>query len=146
MIRTASRFPTPKSLAYPVGAEVISAALASVPQQDELSLTFYFDGRVRAVADAARRGDALPVFEVVYAPGRFDVIGAHAHGAPKWELWIRPVPSTYRSAARHSLIETGLPKVRQWLSQPRNPTWTSECHRLQLHIRLPEATIQLGEG
>jgi hypothetical protein len=146
VIRTASRFPTPKGLAYPMGAEALSAALSRVPQQDELSVTFYFDGRAQAIVDAAKRGDSLPVLEVVYISGRADVIGAHAQGTPEWELWVRPVPSIHRSVARRSLLETGLPKVREWLSEARSATWRSERHRLQLHIRLPDSTIELEES
>ena len=67
VVRTAYRSRIPKGLAYPLGAEAVSAALASVPQEQELSLSFHFHGRAKDVEDAAHRGDALGVLEVYYS-------------------------------------------------------------------------------
>jgi hypothetical protein len=84
--------------------------------------------------------------EVYYSAGHADVMGAHASGVPAWSISVRPVPSAHRSIAKRSLVEVGLPRVRQWLSEPRRATWLSERHLLQLSIRLPEATIELEEA
>jgi hypothetical protein len=41
LIPTRYRLPISKELSYPVGAEIVTGALAGVPQFDVLTLTFY---------------------------------------------------------------------------------------------------------
>jgi hypothetical protein len=89
---------------HPIGAEVISAAFADVPQYAELLLLF---------CDPSGE-NALGI--------RFD------RNRRAWTIYVYAVPSTIRAALAASLREEGLARAAQWLKTPRTDTWYYTRH------------------
>lgn len=146
VIPTTSRFKVPKYISYPIGAEILSAALVAVPQYGELQVTFFFAGAAPAVLESAKRGAPVLVLSAEYAPWRRNPEGGPPLHTPEWHLWVRPVPSVDKAGARGALIAGGMSKVSEWLSAPRSSTWRAERHALDLRMRFPECRIEFEES
>jgi hypothetical protein len=146
VIPTTSRFKTPKYIAYPIGAETLSAALAAVPQYGELHVTFFFAGAAHRVLESARRGDPLPVLSAEYRPWRANRAGGPPLEIPEWHLYVTPVPSVLKSGAKRALMTCGVSRVSEWLSASRSPTWRAEPHALELRMSFPECRIEFEES
>jgi hypothetical protein len=99
LIPTILKTKLPDGLAYPVGAEAISAALEQVPQYDALKLGFH-------------------------KPHSDNALVIHSTGVPPmWTITIHAVPSSSRSLVRDQLLREGLARVARWLAAPRAATW-----------------------
>src|SRR5438105_15718980 len=101
VIPTLSRVKISRNLSYPIGAEAISEALASVVQLTELKLLFYsskFDTGLRRghyeflrveYLNNARSVEKWPIWNL--------------HGRPpqsRWEIAVQPVPRVLRHHIR----------------------------------------------
>src|SRR5947209_219784 len=116
LIRTGLKAKLPRGLSHPVGAEIISHALADVPRYDSLWIAF---GR-----KVLRAGSCLPVewrLELRGFLSAFSVVCNNTSGTPY--LSLEAVPSEVRATVRHLLSTEGLPEVRRWLLQARPATW-----------------------
>lgn len=123
-IRTASRAKIPRKLSYPVGAESISAALASVPQVVDIRLHFYWgipsvvqlrSGhyeflRIEYLNDV-RPSEAWPISSLYKRPdpGRWDVV-------------VQAVPRTLRHRIRQYVLHSALTQIAHWLNQRKAQT------------------------
>ncbi len=67
LIPTRTRFPVPRGLSYPLGAEAISKGLQSVPQFQGLRAIFYNSTTAPQVLAATRAGDPILVLSVEYS-------------------------------------------------------------------------------
>jgi len=115
VIPTFSKTRISQSLSYPIGAELITQALAAVPQLSALRLRF-FNSRFD---HAFRRGhyeflrveylnDARPVHEwPLYLWSRPQ--------QSKWEVLVQPVPRRVRHAVRLFIVDSAFPQVAEWL-------------------------------
>lgn len=114
LIQTGWRDKLPKGLSYPVGAELISAALAGVPQFDDLSIYFSITGWM-SITSGAEDDEAQPFMRAFSAGLNFNVGNA--------SVSVPAVPSMYRQTVRKALVDYGMPKVKSWLDAPRPQTW-----------------------
>ena len=123
IIPTFSRAKIPKNLSFPVGAEAISGALASVAQFQELRLIFYSSkfaigvrsGRYEFRAyeflrveylNNAKPGEAWPILSLFPRPPQ-----------ARWEIVVQPVPRVLRHKINQYLVEFALPEVQRWLME-----------------------------
>jgi hypothetical protein len=116
LIRTGLKARLPRGLSHPVGAEIISHALAGVPRYDSLWIAFG--------PKVLRVHPSLPVelrLELRGFLSVFSVVCNNASG--EWYLSVPAVPSEARPAVRRLLLSDGLPAVRRWLLRPRPETW-----------------------
>jgi hypothetical protein len=130
LIPTSFRAKIPRGLSYPVGSEVVSRALADVPQYSRLTLTFWakpFSSSSQFRAELVA-GKPMDVFVASYRhvpPGLSGSRGMIESGwyDEQWGLTVYPVASERRQDARRLLLEGGLVSVRRWLSELRDSTW-----------------------
>jgi dsDNA-binding SOS-regulon protein len=105
-------------LSFPIGAERISIALASVKQLPQLVLDFCSDrfGQVRLGHDA--------FLSVRYAGREKPVNPISSYsGIPsnnKWEIVGRPVSRIFRHRIQLYILDSALPQIKQWLDQRVN--------------------------
>lgn len=111
LISTGIRHKLPRGLSHPVGAEVISRALAGCPRYGELWIAFG--------AKPLPLSPAPP--ECADFRLAFSIVCNNPSG--DWYLSVAAVPSKERNAVRQLLLETGLSSVREWLCRPRPATW-----------------------
>jgi hypothetical protein len=105
MIPTSRKSKLPTSLSYPVGAELVSEALANVPQASKLHLSF---GLFRPLLSKRGRMKPYPVL-------RADYSGPVMPPSLHWGLKVWSVPSEARHEIKESLVGEGLARVRRWL-------------------------------
>lgn len=111
LIPTGLRDKLPRGLSHPVGAEIISRALAGCPQYNKLWISF--------------SAKPVPLFPapVECADFRLAFLAGYNSLSGNWSLGVPAVPSKERNAVRQLLMETGLSGVREWLCRPRPATW-----------------------
>ena len=117
VIPTASRAKISHKLSYPVGAERISAVLASVPQLAELRVHFYsgFDIQLRSrhyeflrveYLNNARPSQEWPISDLYKRPEQ-----------GRWDIVVQPVPRTRRHRIKKYVLDSALAQIAQWLAQ-----------------------------
>jgi hypothetical protein len=115
IIPTSSRSKIPRTLSYPIGAEAISAALASAAQLSEIKLIFYFwsDFNLRRreyeflrveYLKSARAAEKWPIWSLYRRPPQ-----------SRWEIVVQPVPRVFRHRIRQYILDSALPQIAQWL-------------------------------
>jgi len=122
MIPTSHKSKIPQTHSYPLGAELLTQALSSVPQLETLELSFH------GVWAAKEGKDLYPVLKVnhmhfresQYSPKSFV---AHGFYTDSWEIIVYPVLRERKAEVKRLLLAEGLPKVREWLSAERSPAW-----------------------
>ncbi len=122
LIPTTSRDKPRRGRSYAVGAELLSEALAGVPQFEEFSLAFrdcsWLNGAVSVVYDSA---------------------------ATAWRIEVGSVPSEIRSTVRQYLMAAGLPALRTWLLTPRPEIWYDRDHKLRVNCWGTGSRSSIGE-
>jgi len=130
MIPTRYKSKLPKSLSYPIGAQDISDGLKGVPQEPGLSLGFY-DRPTIFASDFQKLRSSNSPYPIMSASFRKVQPGfsgsnqdiAEGYYDENWEISVYPVSGEYRSVAKRSLLDDGLPQIRNWLSVNRSPSW-----------------------
>ena len=84
--------PISKELSYPGGAEIVSGALAGVPQFDVLTLTFYNSPTPAQLERRIDRGTEVAVFRASYLRSPWRV-------TEDWDLTVFAVPRTRKAEA-----------------------------------------------
>jgi len=138
MIPTHYKMRVPRTLAYPIGAELVSSALAEVPQRERMTLGFY--DKPTIFASDYHQLLARGIYAVVAASYRN--LGPGLSGSNRdietgfytesWELSIYPVPVKEKARVRAALVADGLPAVRGWLTLARPATWREGRHGFQV--------------
>lgn len=128
-LRTGLRDRLPRGLSHPVGAELVSRALAGVPDLGDLWLAF--GGKVLPFDAHAPR--ELRAFT------RLVALVCNYRAAGRY-LAVEAVPSAARAVARRVLVEQGLPRVAAWLRQPRPSTWYEGFRVLVVGAEFAEPT------
>lgn len=141
MIPTKTRNKLPGFLAYPVGAKVVTDALTTVPQIEELELWFIHNRYGEPEVDRRRL-----VVATRYSKYNLGVSASHAMEesglyGPKWEVWVYAVPRQLNATIRTALFDHGLKLIRDWLSQPRTELWLTTSHRCELWYSLDEERL-----
>ena len=99
-------------LSFPIGAEKISAALASVPQLSKLVLQFSSDYKQKT-----RSGQYI-CLRVRYARLSLPMNPLSPSGIPlfnEWEIEVKPVPRTCRHRIQEHIVHIALPQIERWL-------------------------------
>jgi hypothetical protein len=117
VIPTLSRAKISRSLSYPIGAESVSAALASTAQLAELRLHFYWK------FDHALRRGHYEFLRVEYLnkarPSEVWPISSLYKRAPqgRWEIVVQPVPRSLRHRVKQYILDTALVQIVYWLGK-----------------------------
>ncbi|HEX3653549.1 MAG TPA: hypothetical protein VHU18_12075 [Rhizomicrobium sp.] len=100
-----------KDHSWPIGAELLSAALFDVPQSEFIRLEFAEADRI------SLREDRPPlVFEAEYYFKGPTVFSPRGSLLPSWRLTVRAVPRDWKHNVKALLLEEGLPQtVKPWL-------------------------------
>lgn len=117
IIPTFSRAKISRNLSYPIGAERVSAALASSAQLPELKLHFYsgFDLGLRKgqfeflrveYLNNARPAEEWPISSLYGRPPQY-----------RWEIVVQPVPRALRDRINQFIVETALAQITHWLGE-----------------------------
>ena len=122
IIPTRSKAKISHELSYPIGAERISIALASVVQLAQLVLHFKSD-RFNQV-----RFGQSPFLDVTYkGKDQLERLAkmnlSNSAGIPLWNRWeieVKPVPRILRHRIHQYILDSALPQIKQWLDQRAN--------------------------
>ena len=118
IIPTLSSAKISAKLSYTIGAEHISAALASTAQFPELKLHFYSSKFTDALRrghyeflrveylNAARPAEEWPVTNLFPRPTQY-----------QWEIVVQPVPRVVRHRIKSYVLDSALPRVVIWLAE-----------------------------
>lgn len=117
LIPTLSKSKISCHLSYPIGAEAVSAATASVSQFAQLKLLFYFwsDQSLRSgdyeflraeYQHAERRSDYWTILHLYRSQPQY-----------RWEIVVQPVPRVFRNRIKQYILDTALPHIASWLSE-----------------------------
>jgi hypothetical protein len=154
MIPTRYRSKLPKSLSYPVGAELISTALAGSAHIASLSVRFCS----HAVEPASRfqriLSERLPYrsFLAEYDPARKPGLSAadfmieRGWYEERWELTVYPVLREFRHTANQLLRDQGLPAVVTWLGKAEGLARGIVPQQLELMFNPADGTLAVVEG
>ena len=115
IIPTVSRAKISRKLSYPIGAERVSALLASAAQLPELKLHFYseFDIQFRnghfeflrvEYLNNARPSREWPISSLYKRPIQ-----------SRWEIVVQPVPRTLRHRVKQYILDSALVQIAHWL-------------------------------
>jgi hypothetical protein len=117
VIPTLSRSRISRKLSYPIGAQSVSAALASTAQLAELKLHFYF------VSNHALRSGHYEFLRVEYLnnarPSEDWPISSLYKRPPqgRWEIIVQPVPRTLRHRIKQYILNSALIEIAHWLGE-----------------------------
>jgi len=122
VIPTASRVKISQRLSYPVGAEALSLALASVPQLVEIRLHFYWwsDHNLRSGHYEFLRVEYLNNVRPLQEWPIWNLYKRPAQG--RWEIVVQPVPRTVRHRVKQYVADFALTQIAQWLTARRGLT------------------------
>jgi hypothetical protein len=133
VIRTIHKAKLAAALSYPVGAEIISSALAAAPHRDRLELRSSDISPLRNTGNLPRSYPALHLQYINRPPSvsspkdrLSDFLGEH------WSLTVYPVRREQKFTVRQLLSSDGFPQLLTWLSKPRPPIWYSGCKRIEI--------------
>lgn len=128
MIPTRKRAKLPQGFSYPLGAELISAALQKHPQLEDMSLRFAWRDTFWGSEYQLRLKSQgkIRVLEVRYWH--------------EWEIIVNAVPSEHNRFAREQLLEV-LPDLSAWLKkyqdEARYASWSA-------HYDLAQKIVQVA--
>jgi hypothetical protein len=117
IIPTLSKARISRHLSYPVGAEHISAALASAVQLPELKLRFY------SGFDIGLRRGHYEFLRVEYlnnaVPAQSWPISILYKRPPqhRWEIVVQPVPRVFRHRIKQHILDSALTQILSWLNE-----------------------------
>jgi hypothetical protein len=137
----------PKTMSYPIGAELVSQGLAGVPQQDDLRLSFTYHS---SFEKEYKHDHPFKIFEARFDKSEMDLTMSNEfieQGAyeEKWDLTVYPVPREKRSAAHRLLLEEGLPGIAKWLATERTPLWKTGHKTISIFFDQAEESISFQE-
>jgi hypothetical protein len=123
-----------KELSYPLGAEVLSRALAGLPMFAHLSIWF---GSGSSTPRKICTETQNRVVSVAYSCTRSFTMSF----GPSWTIRVTAVPRETRAQIKEMLLESGLEQIRTWLEKKAN-VWGSDGH-VQLDVNWNSSTHQL---
>jgi hypothetical protein len=117
IIPTLWRAKISRNFSYPIGAKLVSEALASTVQLPELKLHFYsgFGIGLRSghyeflrveYLNNARPAEKWPISNLYGRPPQW-----------QWEIVVQPVPRVLRHRIKQYILKTALPQITHWLGE-----------------------------
>jgi len=132
MARSSSRARLPRDLSYPVLPQELRAGLEGLPDDRNVSLTFWrYPPGLRASEHRRllQSGSPIPALEGTYSDVGSRVPPAarsrepKSYYQPRWSVHVYAVPRTLRPVVHDALSMGGIEAVREWLQRPRSQTW-----------------------
>jgi|SRR5882724_7138414 len=122
MIPTKYKTKISKDHSFPVGAELLTSTLLSVPQLEKLKVSFCpmpipnLKNNAQSILAAQYRNFqiSLSSSNQFIAEGWYD---------ETWELTVYAVPREQKYVIKHLLVDEGLQKLSSWLTTERSPAW-----------------------
>jgi hypothetical protein len=103
MIKTVYKEKLPKGYSYPVGAEIISAALSEVPQYEEIEICFWRKDQPYASLclynQKITEGGSISILKVWYSSALIIVIGQL-----ELVLYLVPLKKTHQKKSFHKFF------------------------------------------
>lgn len=154
MIPTRSRWKIPQSLSYPVGAKLISTALADAAHLESLAVSFYDHAFYPASRFRRILKERLPyrIFVAEYDPARKPGLSAGDFMIERgwydehWRLTVFPVLREFRHTANQLLRDQGLPAVCSWLGKAEGLARGIVPQQLELVFNPADGTLEVVEG
>ena len=144
MIPTKFKSKLPKTHSYPIGAELLSESLASVPQLEALSLNFYglwaFEGKGNL--QSVLKVNHINIRESQYSSKSLVAQGFYND---TWEIVLYPVLAERKAELKRLLLFEGLPKVKEWLSAKRSQTWLEGRRTLSVSFDSNSRSLRYDE-
>jgi hypothetical protein len=110
VIPTLYRTRLSREFSYPVGAEILSEALAGVPNFSDFRICF---------SDVVSAWKSK--FQQMLATGvDYEIIRARLWSP--FEIFVYPVQRGLKHPAHEALVSNGLPKMREWMSREGSPS------------------------
>ncbi len=144
MIPTAFKSKIPQTHSYPVGAELFTEALSSVPQLELLKLSFR---GVWALKGKSKLYLVLEVNHINIRENQYSSKSLVAQGFydDTWEIIVYPVLREQKAEVKRLLTVEGLPKVESWLSAKRSPAWLEGRKTLSVFFDEGSHTLRYKE-
>lgn len=122
MIPTSHKSKIPQTHSYPLGAELLTKALSSVPQLELLRLSFR---GVWALKEGSKLHLILAVNHMNFRESQYSSKSFAGQGFynESWEIIVYPVLREQKAEVKRLLVGEGVPKIKEWLSAKRSPTW-----------------------
>ncbi len=161
MIPTSSKAKLPSDFSYPIGAEVISEALAGTPHVGAFSVWFgngtgglstkpLSAVEFRSASEFRRLlVDRRPyaIMAAWYQPKSKPRIGVDAFfGRERWGLTVYPVLAELKHLASRLLREEGLPTIATWLKSSDRAGWNANWHRIELEFSPADGSLAASES
>jgi hypothetical protein len=139
-----------KSLAFPIGAQVVDGFVGQLATSYPIELWFSehptnFKSEFQSILKSRSPYTVVRVMFVRWdkAPNIGDRNERELTGY--WTIWIYPVPSAEKSHARALLIDHGLPAVAAWMLRRRDPAWYHGRKRYDVILDVWNRDISLEE-
>jgi hypothetical protein len=143
MIATTFKSKIPQTHSYPVGAELLTESLSSVPQLELLTLNFYgLWAKDRSNLQPVLRVNHINIRESQYSSKKLVAQGFYKD---TWEIVVYPVLREYKGEIKRLLLDEGLSKVKDWLTAPRSSTWLEGRRTLSLVFDEVSQSLQYEE-
>jgi len=126
LIPTARKDKLPKLHAYPIGAQIVSEALADVPQYENLRLWF------------SRYPKSSLVMKARYTvpADTSQLLNSPRYLTTRWDINIYAVPRERNAAIKSHLKSVGLASICEWLATIRTETWLQKSQRFTIRYDL----------
>ena len=128
-----TKYKIAKHLAHPIGFEIIDKALSDCSRSGELLLLFTDDsGKEIGRHQPGWNNKYLQGPQKIF--GFVEVLKIYCASTTGCSLTVRPVERQKKSLTRRALVEVGLGKAVNWISQERPETWFEGRRVLQLGL------------
>lgn len=119
MSRTSYKQKIPKTLSYPVGAEILSETLGDVPQASELHISFRL---FRPLCSKSGHKEPYPVLQVEHS-------GTAMPSHLRWGLRVWSVSCDASHDVKDLLAAEGLIRVKRWL---QTKAWLKQTNQAEI--------------
>ncbi len=145
MLRTDSKSPIAKGLSYPLGTQQISAALEGLDQYDEIEIVFQnnVDRSPVRLRELVKSGAPIRILSADHSITFGSVFQKRKveRDPDTWGISVFALPSEYKKDVRRILLDSGLPKVREWLSRERKQAEESPYEKIILDMIFPTGEL-----
>ena len=147
LIPTRLKVKLPLDFSYPIGAEKLSEALASVPQFEKLVIWFSSYNYSASDRQILRKeNEPYEIFRIsmihplksLSSSKQFIEEGFYNEN---WEIHVYPVPRELKSVAKQFLIDEVLPQAKVWMEIPRTEIWKTGRKHFKALFRENEPQI-----